>query len=264
MTLPLNLVELADPHATSTSAVSPDPAAAIAALGLRQASWSEVGPDAFFLVVNAVVALFAAAVVFCGALPEGAPPAGAPAAAFAPLVASVLAVNWAIMLAAYGGYHWLFFGGGYRALTGAAPSKFNPAPLEPGQLRREVTFTTLAMGIASAYHIAAIVGRSRGWWLTAALPATSAEWAVFLGLFPLLGLASDAHFWVVHRAMHIPAVYSVVHRLHHLSRNPGPWSGMSMHPIESAVVRARACACACARPRARAQSPLLRGSHAFP
>lgn len=28
-------------------------------------------------------------------------------------------------------------------------------------------------------------------------------------------------------------LYKHVHKLHHLSHNPGPWSGLSMHPVES-------------------------------
>lgn len=224
--------DLADPH---LSGLSPDPVAAIKALGLRQASWSEVGPDAFFFGVNAVVAVFAALVFYSGALPSAAPAPGAPAAAFLALFARVATVNLAIMVAFYGGYHWVFYDGGYERLYGKRPTKFNPAGYEPGQLTREKTFTTLAMLIATAYHVVAIIGASRGWFLQGALPTTPAEAAKFGALFFAFALASDGHFWFVHRALHIPAIYKVVHKLHHESKNPGPWSGLSMHPIESAV-----------------------------
>jgi len=54
-----------------------------------------------------------------------------------------------------------------------------------------------------------------------------------------------AHFYAIHRSMHpwktqvIPdygkVLYNLVHSLHHKSYNPSAWSGISMHPIESAL-----------------------------
>ena len=54
----------------------------------------------------------------------------------------------------------------------------------------------------------------------------------------LMGLAlllwTDAHFFFMHRSLHlIPWLYHNVHRIHHESYNPGVWSGMSFHPFES-------------------------------
>ena len=45
----------------------------------------------------------------------------------------------------------------------------------------------------------------------------------------LLGLWSDFHFYWVHRLLHTSLLYNPlgipVHKLHHMSNNPGPWSG---------------------------------------
>ena len=41
------------------------------------------------------------------------------------------------------------------------------------------------------------------------------------------------HFYGVHRLIHSRFLYKNVHYLHHRSRNPAPWSGLSMHPVES-------------------------------
>ena len=35
-----------------------------------------------------------------------------------------------------------------------------------------------------------------------------------------------------HRLIHWPPLYRTVHKLHHNNVNPGPWSGISMHPVE--------------------------------
>ncbi|MEM7207783.1 MAG: sterol desaturase family protein [Pseudomonadota bacterium] len=40
------------------------------------------------------------------------------------------------------------------------------------------------------------------------------------------------HFYFVHRAMHFPRLYKIAHELHHRNINMGPWTGISMHPVE--------------------------------
>jgi len=42
----------------------------------------------------------------------------------------------------------------------------------------------------------------------------------------------EAHFYLIHRLIHWPPLYRTVHHLHHKNVNPGPWSGLSMHPVE--------------------------------
>ncbi len=54
----------------------------------------------------------------------------------------------------------------------------------------------------------------------------------FIVLFPLIPIWSSVHFYWVHRLLHWPPLYRVAHALHHRNVNIGPWSGISMHPIE--------------------------------
>lgn len=70
--------------------------------------------------------------------------------------------------------------------------------------------------------------------------------AVFVMMFPLMTQMRGVHFFVCHRIMHpwynrkyglldgdVGAfLYRHVHSLHHASFNPGPWSSLSMHPVE--------------------------------
>ena len=42
----------------------------------------------------------------------------------------------------------------------------------------------------------------------------------------------DIHFYWIHRFSHWKPLYRAAHFLHHKNVNIGPWSGMSMHPIE--------------------------------
>jgi sterol desaturase/sphingolipid hydroxylase (fatty acid hydroxylase superfamily) len=199
---------------------------------LRPAEWSEVGPDLFFVGVNAVVALFCVAVYASGAMPAIA----RCGELRADWVAQVFLCNWVIMLCGYEGYHWVFHAGGFAWLFGGAkPTKFNPEAYEPGQLARERLFTTLSMGIASLYQCLALHGWARGWFPLTYLTYSAVPLWQFCATFLLLGLWSDFHFYWCHRLLHTDLLYAPFHKLHHGSKNPGPWSGMSMHPVETTL-----------------------------
>ena len=43
---------------------------------------------------------------------------------------------------------------------------------------------------------------------------------------------ASLHFYFVHRLLHWRPLYRIAHALHHRNDNTGPWSGISMHPIE--------------------------------
>jgi len=51
-------------------------------------------------------------------------------------------------------------------------------------------------------------------------------------LMALIPLFREVHFYLVHRLIHFAPLYRWVHSLHHKNVNPGPWSGLAMHPVE--------------------------------
>ncbi len=57
----------------------------------------------------------------------------------------------------------------------------------------------------------------------------------FIALFFLVPFIHEVGFYFAHRLLHVPALYAVAHKLHHRNINPGPWSGLSMHPIEHLI-----------------------------
>lgn len=63
--------------------------------------------------------------------------------------------------------------------------------------------------------------------------AEAPVWIVVSAL--LLPSFRSAHFYWIHRMLHWPPLYRRVHALHHRNINIGPWSGMSMHPVESVI-----------------------------
>lgn len=40
------------------------------------------------------------------------------------------------------------------------------------------------------------------------------------------------HFYLIHRLLHWKPLYQSAHELHHRNVNTGPWTGISMHPLE--------------------------------
>ncbi len=48
-------------------------------------------------------------------------------------------------------------------------------------------------------------------------------------------IVHDAYFYWTHRLMHVPAIFKLMHKTHHLSHNPTPWSAFSFHPLEAIV-----------------------------
>lgn len=82
---------------------------------------------------------------------------------------------------------------------------------------------------AAANGLAPVFDFSSGFW-DSVLPLI---W--FVLLFFLIPIWSSFHFYWIHRLLHWPPLYKRAHSLHHRNVNVGPWSGISMHPIEHSL-----------------------------
>ncbi len=90
---------------------------------------------------------------------------------------------------------------------------------------------TFASGVPiwTAYEVFTLWAWANGW-ILGLDPAAHPVWtAAVLLAIPLL---REVHFYAVHRLLHWPPLYRLAHRVHHLNTNPGPWSGLAMHPVE--------------------------------
>ena len=56
-----------------------------------------------------------------------------------------------------------------------------------------------------------------------------------LVLFFLVPIIRDIHFYLTHRLLHTKFFYKIAHKVHHHNVNPGPWSGLAMHPVEHVI-----------------------------
>ena len=100
-----------------------------------------------------------------------------------------------------------------------------------GDQTRDNIFWCLASGCAvwTVYESLTLWFYANDW-----IPSVewSSGWLYLSALTVLTSLWSVTHFYCIHRVLHIRWVYDRVHYLHHRNVNPGPWSGLSMHPVE--------------------------------
>jgi len=57
----------------------------------------------------------------------------------------------------------------------------------------------------------------------------------FFVMFIIIPFFTSMHFYFVHRLLHWPPIYRIAHAPHHRNDNLGPWSGLSMHPLEHLI-----------------------------
>ncbi|MEM1361100.1 MAG: sterol desaturase family protein [Pseudomonadota bacterium] len=142
--------------------------------------------------------------------------------------------NMALMILVAGGLH-LYF---YTFRRQAERLKYDPRdlPLEGRSFTFknqfwDNVFWTLASGVTfwTAYEVLMFWAMANGF---APVLFWSDNPIWFVLLFLLTPLWISFHFYWIHRALHWPPLYRLAHALHHRNTNVGPWSGLSMHPVE--------------------------------
>jgi sterol desaturase/sphingolipid hydroxylase (fatty acid hydroxylase superfamily) len=149
----------------------------------------------------------------------------------------LLASNLALLTLFVGTLHLRLYG--YRAQ--GTDYKYNPSWLATGsdtflfgsQLKDNIFWSLCsAVPIWTAYEAVTF-------WLQANGIAPTVSWATHPGYCALLMLLTpvwiDLHFFATHRSLHWAPLFKRVHSLHHKNVNPGPWSGLAMHPVEHLI-----------------------------
>jgi sterol desaturase/sphingolipid hydroxylase (fatty acid hydroxylase superfamily) len=148
-------------------------------------------------------------------------------------IAFLLARNVALVLIFYGAFHWRLY---VQKAQGAA-FKFNgkwpdgnPAFLFGSQTADNMIWTLAsALPIWTGYEAVTMWAFANGYIGYVDAGAHPYAFAIVLLATPLF---REVHFYFVHRLIHWPPLYRTVHKLHHKNINPGPWSGLAMHPME--------------------------------
>ena len=152
-------------------------------------------------------------------------------------IATIWLRNAAILTLVAGGLHWWFYikrgqGSQYKyhdKWLEADSDKF----LWRNQLRDNVFWSLISgVSICSAYEVMTFWIYANGY---VALPVF-VDHPLYL-LLCIFGVFfwGTYHFYLVHRAMHWQPLYKISHEMHHRNVNTGPWTGISMHPIEHVI-----------------------------
>ena len=145
--------------------------------------------------------------------------------------------NLALMILVAGGLHLYFYllrlqGDRFRYDTRPFPTNSRVFTFK-SQVRDNI-FWSLVSGVTvwSAYEVLMMWAMANGYAPTLELPR---HWPWLVLLVFLLPAWETFHFFLIHRLIHWPPLYQRVHSLHHRNTNVGPWSGLSMHPVEHLI-----------------------------
>lgn len=149
-------------------------------------------------------------------------------------IAEIWGRNLGLMVLVAGGLHlylYTFRKQGDKRQYDTRPLATNSRSFTFGDQVRDNMFWTLASGVTTwtAFEVLLMWGYANGFvpYLTW---SDNPVW--FVAVFFLLPVWGSFHFYWIHRLLHWPPLYRIAHALHHRNTNIGPWSGMSMHPIE--------------------------------
>ncbi len=149
-------------------------------------------------------------------------------------IAQIWATNLAVMIASAGLLHWYF----YMRKAQAKTLKFSHRDMmrenrtfKFGDQVKDNMFWALTSGVAqiTAYQAISLWLMANGYIPAITLTSNPILFCMIIFALPIW---SAFHFYWVHRLLHVPFLYTRVHSLHHRNINIGPWSGLSMHPVE--------------------------------
>ena len=101
-----------------------------------------------------------------------------------------------------------------------------------GELWREVRYSLLTALIFSLNGLVIYATKLAGW-ATIYIDVAAYGWLYWGFSLAFLILLHDAYFYWMHRLMHRPRLFRLIHKAHHKSHNPSPWAAYSFAPAEA-------------------------------
>ena len=99
------------------------------------------------------------------------------------------------------------------------------------QFRREIFWSTVTTGIFALASAGMLVLWQQGFTQVYINFTAWPWWWMPVSLVAAMALHETAYYWL-HRWMHWPSVYRLVHKVHHDSGIPSPFTAFSFHPLE--------------------------------
>ncbi len=115
------------------------------------------------------------------------------------------------------------------------PRRLQPIPFTKAQLLREATYSLLSMVIFALVGLATYMLHQNFGIYRIYREIGDYGWTWMFASIPVALLVHDFYFYWAHRLMHLPGIYSRVHKVHHLSTNPSPLAAFAFDPIEAVI-----------------------------
>jgi len=109
--------------------------------------------------------------------------------------------------------------------------KINNKSYKPEQFKKEVLWSTLTAFIFAIAGAVAFLLWQKGFTRVYTDVNAYPLWWLPLSLVIAM-LAHETYYYWLHRWMHHPPVFRIVHRVHHDSNITSPWTAFSFHPLE--------------------------------
>jgi Delta7-sterol 5-desaturase len=135
--------------------------------------------------------------------------------------------------------YFILSGGSYWVLYIAQKDRFKPRKIHKRYPSRKIIFQEIKWSVISVLLMSFLNTILVIWILKGYTKMYfriyEYGWFYFFGSMMICIFINDAHFYWMHRFMHLKAVFPRVHRIHHLSHSPTPWSIFSFSPVETFV-----------------------------
>jgi len=158
-------------------------------------------------------------------------------------VAQTYVVNLALVGICAGSLHWYFYirqGQGKRLKFDHRGQTKNNRAFKFSDQVKDNMFWTMTSGVAqlTAFQVVTMWMMANGYAPVITFQGSPVWFVLWIMLLPIW---SAFHFYWVHRLLHVPFFYTRFHSLHHRNINIGPWSGLSMHPVEHFIYLTTLC-----------------------
>jgi len=112
------------------------------------------------------------------------------------------------------------------------PRKIQQKFPDTSHLWSEIKHSTVSAAVFALIGLLLHVLRTQGW-TQIYMDFSSYSWGYAGFSLVALIVLHDTYFYWVHRLMHHPRLFMLMHATHHKSRNPTPWAALAFHPLEA-------------------------------
>jgi lathosterol oxidase len=146
------------------------------------------------------------------------------------LVTAFLTTLLVVIFLRYAGSAYLY----NRILKAFTKSSSNIYKTKGAQIRKEIKWSFLSSVVFTLFSGLTFWAYQNG--LTKLYDSVSDYSVLYLCISPLLLLVLyETYYYWLHRLMHIPGIFRVVHRAHHESMRPTVFASFAFHPIEAVL-----------------------------